>query len=211
MFKLFPILINIKGKKCVVIGGGSVAERKLKSLLRYGAKVILVSPEITNNLKKMVNDGKIEYIKKEYRKEDIKDAFIVVAATSNKQVNFQITKDAKFLINSVDEVSDYNTEGILYTAPAVFKKGSLTIAVSTEFPALSRVIRDEISKLYGKNFALYLRYLKKLRKEIQRKILDSKRRKKIFREVASEKIVSVLQHHGFKEAKKEIDKILNEI
>ncbi|ACI22057.1 precorrin-2 dehydrogenase/sirohydrochlorin ferrochelatase family protein [Thermodesulfovibrio yellowstonii] len=211
MAKLFPILADIKGKKCVVIGGGTVAERKIKALLKYGANITLISPEISNNLKEIVQKGKIDYIKTEYKKENIKDAFLVIAATSNEKLNAQITKDAKFLVNCVSGQSNLNTNGLLYNVPAILHKGDLTIAVSTEFPALSRIIRDEISKLYGREFALYLKYLKKLRKEIQKTIPDIKRRQTIFRKIASKKIVSILKQYGFKEAKKEIEKIIDEV
>lgn len=115
------------------------------------------------------------------------------------------------MVNCVSGQSNLNTNGLLYNVPAILHKGDLTIAVSTEFPALSRIIRDEISKLYGREFALYLKYLKKLRKEIQKTIPDIKRRQTIFRKIASKKIVSILKQYGFKEAKKEIEKIIDEV
>ncbi|MCS7164404.1 MAG: bifunctional precorrin-2 dehydrogenase/sirohydrochlorin ferrochelatase [Thermodesulfovibrio sp.] len=211
MTKLFPILADIRGKKCVVIGGGSVAERKIKTLLKYGAKITLISPEISKNLKEIVKKGQIDYKNTEYKKEDIKDALLVVAATSDERLNIQIAREANFLVNCVNRQDRVNTKGVLYNVPAVLHKGDLTVAVSTEFPALSKIIRDEISKLYGREFALYLRYIKKLRKEIQKKIPDTKRRQTIFKKVASKKIVSILRQYGFKQAKKEIEKILNEI
>lgn len=211
MAKFFPVFIDVKGKKCVVIGGGAVAERKIKTLLKYGAKITLISPEINENLTKIVEKGKIEYIKKQYSKEDIEDALLVVAATSDEKINTQIVKDARFLVNSVNEHSRLKINGLLYNVPAILHKGDLAVAVSTEFPALSRVLRDEISKLYGREFALYLKYLKKIRKEIQKKIPESKKRQEIFRKIASKKIVSILQQYGFKEAKKEVDKIIDEI
>lgn len=75
MAKLFPILADIKGKKCVVIGGGTVAERKIKTLLKYGANITLISPEISNNLKEIVQKGKIDYIKTGYKKKTLKMLF----------------------------------------------------------------------------------------------------------------------------------------
>ncbi len=211
MTKLFPILVDIKDKKCVIIGGGTVAERKIKTLLKYGAKITLISPEINDNIKEIVKKGEIKHIKAEYKKEYIKNAFLVIAATSNDKLNAQIAKDAKFLVNCVSGQYSLNSNGLLYNVPAILHKGDLTIAVSTEFPALSRIIRDEISKFYGREFALYIKYLKKLRKEIQKKIPDIKRRQTIFRKIASKKIVSILKQYGFKKAKKEIEKIIYEI
>lgn len=209
MSKFFPILINIKNQKCIVVGGGSVAERKIKTLLKYGAKIIVISPEITDNIKKLVDRGKIKHVKRLYRKGDAKEAVLVVSATSDSKINAQIAKEAEFLINTIEGKN--KTKGIKYIVPAIFERGNLTIAVSTEFPSLSRIIRNEIAKLYGKEFALYSRYIKKVRKEIQGKIPDDKKRQALFRKIASKKIVSILKQDGFKEAKKEIDRILNEV
>lgn len=211
MSEFLPIFINIKGKKCVVIGGGAVAERKIKTLLKYGAQITVISPDITDYIQKKVSTGKIKYIKRKYIKKDVEDAILVVAATSDKQTNIKIAKDSSFLINSVETSKLRNISGIVYTVPAIVRKGDLTIAVSTDFPALSRVIKNEISKLYGKEFASYLKYLKQIRKKIQGQISDSKKRQAIFRNIASEKIVSILRQYGFKEAKKEIEKIIDEV
>lgn len=209
MAKFFPVLINIKDKKCIVIGGGCVAERKVKTLLKYGAKVTLISPEINENLKKLADQGKIRFIQRKYRKSDIKDAFVVVAATSDTSVNSKIAKDAKFLVNIVDK-STTESDGVFYIVPAIFQNNELTIAVSTEFPALSKLLRDEIAKNYGKEFASFLKYLKKIRKEIQQRIANHKERQRIFREIASPQVVSILQQEGIKKAKEEIERIINE-
>jgi len=211
MAKLFPVLIDIEGKKCVVFGGGSVAERKVKTLLEYGAKITLISPEITEKLKKFIIEGKIEYFPREYKKGDTKDAFLVVPATSDSKINEEIAKEANFLVNLVEKKKINKLKAIIYTVPAILEKGDLKIAISTEFPALSKLLKEEIEKFYGKDFALYLKYLNKLRREIQRKIPNDKERQKIFKKIASKKTVSILKQKGFKNAKKEIEKIINEV
>jgi len=211
MAKLFPVLIDIEGKKCVVFGGGSVAERKVKTLLEYGAKITLISPEITEKLKQFILEGKIEYLQREYRKGDTKDAFLVVPATSDSKINEKIAKEAKFLVNLVEKKKINKLKAIIYTVPAIVEKGDLTIAISTEFPALSKLLKEEIEKFYGKDFALYLKYLNKLRREIQKKIPDDKERQKIFKKIASKKTVSILKQKGFENAKEEIEKIINEV
>lgn len=211
MSDLFPVFIEIKDKKCVVIGGGVVAERKIKTLLNYGANIMVISPKITKSIEKLIQSNKISHIKKLYTKDDLKDALIVVAATSNSAVNKQIVKDAKFLVNSVEKREEYiKNDNIKYIVPAIFEKEGLIVAISTEFPALSKTLREEIKKYYGKDFALYIKYLKKLRGELKEKISDAKKRRKIFREIASKEIVSILRQDGFRKAKEEIDRIINE-
>ncbi len=211
MSDLFPVFIDIKDKKCVVIGGGVVAERKIKTLLNYGAHITVISPKVTKSIEKLIQSNKISHIKKLYTKDDLKDALIVVAATSNSAVNEQIVNDAKFLVNSVEKREDYvKNNNIKYIVPAILEKDGLTVAISTEFPALSKTLREEIKKYYGKDFALYVRYLKKLRRELKKKISDAKKRRKIFRKIASKQIVSILRQYGFKKTKEEIDRIINE-
>ncbi|MDI6714628.1 MAG: bifunctional precorrin-2 dehydrogenase/sirohydrochlorin ferrochelatase [Thermodesulfovibrio sp.] len=211
MAKYFPILVNIKDKKCVIVGGGPVGERKIKTLLKYGAKITLISPETTDKIKELINRGKINYINREYKKGDLEDAFLVVAATSSSKINRQIARDAYYLVNIVEK-GDFqeNMNNISYTVPAIYEMDDLTIAISTDFPALSKLLKDEIAQNYGKEFAKYLKYLKKIRREIKQKIADNKRRQKIFRKIASKKIVSILRQKGFEEAKREIEKIINE-
>ncbi|MCS7203591.1 MAG: bifunctional precorrin-2 dehydrogenase/sirohydrochlorin ferrochelatase [Thermodesulfovibrio sp.] len=211
MVKFFPILIDIRDKHCVVVGGGSVAERKVKTLLKYGAKVTVISPNITQRLRKIFLEKKIGYINRKYKKGDLKGAYLVVAATSDRKVNLQVAKDAKFLVNLVEKTEKIKNSNIVYIVPAVVEKTSLTVAISTEFPALSRSLKNELSKFFGKEFALFTRYLRKLRREIQKKVPNTKKRQSIFRKIASEEIVSILRQYGFKEAKKEVEKILNEI
>lgn len=209
MKKYFPVLINLEGKKCVVIGGGKVAERKIKTLLKFGAKVTVVSPEITKNIAKLVEEKKVHYLQKKYASQDIEDAFLVIAATSDSDTNQRIINDAKFLVNSVENIlSDSSNISVIF--PALFERGSLQIAVSTEFPALSKTIRDELRENYGKEFALYIQYLRKLRSQLKEKIIEPKKRREVFRKIASKKVVSKLRQDGFKKAKEEIRAIVDE-
>jgi precorrin-2 dehydrogenase/sirohydrochlorin ferrochelatase len=211
MSTFLPILIDIRNKKCVVIGGGSVAERKTKTLLKHSANITVISPNITNNIKKLIQDRKIKYLKKNYVKDDLEDAFLVIAATSDSEVNAQIIRDAKFLVNNVEKVENLKTnDNIQFIFPAIFEWGGIKIAISTEFPALSKLIKEDFKDIYGKEFALYVRYLKKLRRIIKKNIENNKERERLFRKIASKKIVSVLRQQGFKKAKEEIERIIYE-
>ncbi|MBI5042621.1 MAG: hypothetical protein HZC10_02055 [Nitrospirae bacterium] len=93
--RYYPIFLDLKNKKCVVIGGGSVAERKAITLLSCNADVWVISPEITPRLKELAKKKKLRYIKKRYEDRDIKDAFLVVAATNNRDANKAVFAAAK--------------------------------------------------------------------------------------------------------------------
>ncbi|MBI4838205.1 MAG: bifunctional precorrin-2 dehydrogenase/sirohydrochlorin ferrochelatase [Nitrospirae bacterium] len=193
----YPVYINLRGKKAVVAGGGNVAERKALALLNAGAAVTVVSPELTKRLGYLGEKGKITHIKRQYKKGDLRNAFIVVACTSSEKTNAEIARNAKCLVNVVDTPSEGN-----FIAPSAVKRGPLTIAVSTEgaSPAVSKAIRKELEKLYGREFAHYLRALVQMRRKAIKKIKDIKKRRKIFQDLASEEMFNILRSQGFKAA-----------
>lgn len=148
--RYYPVNLNIKGKVCVVIGGGRVAERKIRNILLCGGKVKVISPELTGLLMKMVRQGKIDYLRTEYRPGMCKGAFLVYAATSNRKVNAQIAREAErsgILVNVCD-----SAEESTFILPAVMRKRGVTIAVSTDglSPAKSVRARDRLKELIEK-------------------------------------------------------------
>jgi precorrin-2 dehydrogenase/sirohydrochlorin ferrochelatase len=148
--RYYPVNLNIKGRLCVVIGGGRVAERKVKNLLRYGGRVRVISPDLTDRLSKWVIQGKLDYTRGEYRTSHLKGAFLVYAATSERKVNAEIARDAakrKLFVN----VADSATEST-FILPAVLRKRKVSIAVSTDglSPETSVRIRDRIKEMIEK-------------------------------------------------------------
>lgn len=145
--KYYPINLDIRGKRCVVIGGGKVADRKIKNILLCGGKVKVVSPELTEALSKMAKQGRIAYTRAEYHSGVIEGAYLVFAATSRRKVNAQIARDAKRLGIPVN-VCDSPREST-FILPAVLRKKGMTISVSTGgvFPARSVKVRDTLKRL----------------------------------------------------------------
>lgn len=174
----YPVLLNLKGKKCVVVGGGKVAERKTLPLLRSGAEVTVISPECTVRLKEENLKGRIQYISRRYKKGDLKNAFLVIAATDSNETNRKISEDATCLVNIVDMPLLCN-----FIVPSVVRRGPLTIAVSTSgiSPSLARTIRKELEGLYGREFVKHLNYIKKMRAKALSGIKNSKERTRFLR------------------------------
>ncbi|MBI3592988.1 MAG: NAD(P)-dependent oxidoreductase, partial [Nitrospirae bacterium] len=94
-FLYYPAFIDLRGKQCVVVGGGKVAERKALALLRSGALVRVISPVITGVLEKHKKKGRIEHIERTYKKGDLKGTFLVIAATSDDRINAEISNHAQ--------------------------------------------------------------------------------------------------------------------
>ncbi|MFN3739078.1 MAG: bifunctional precorrin-2 dehydrogenase/sirohydrochlorin ferrochelatase [Thermodesulfovibrionales bacterium] len=187
--KYYPAFLNLEGKDCVVIGGGRVAERKIKSLLRAGATVTVISPVSTENIKKLVRKNKVKLLKRNYKKGDLKKAFLTIAATSSRELHAKIAKEFKGLLNVVDEPELCN-----FIVPSVVKRGPLTIAISTSgaSPAMAKTIRKEIERLYTKEIGLYLNELNKIRGKIKK--LPQKEKMRVIRLLSSHKILKALRN-----------------
>lgn len=204
--KYYPAFLDIKDKKAVVVGGGRVAERKVRLLLSAGASVTLISPDITQPLRRMAEKGILSHIKRNYRRGDLKDAFIVVAGTSSAEVNLRIAENAGHLVNVVDAPWAGN-----YIVPSIVKRGQLTIAISTDgsSPALSKTLRKELEKYYSREFASYLRLVEKVRSEALDKIKNEKQRERFLKSLASEDMLATLRTRGLHAAKKKVRDLLN--
>jgi len=209
--KYYPVFLNLKGVKAVVVGGGRVAERKASALLKAGALVKIISPAITKTLEKYKKQGLVSHIKREYRPGDLKDAFIVIAATSSRPTNVTIEAESKNLprlINVVDTPTMGN-----FIVPSIVNRGHLTIAISTEgsSPALSKAIRKELEEIYGPEFSDYLKFVEGIRRQAMKKIKDSGDREKFLKSLASEDIFRTLRKNGVKATVKKIQSRMKDL
>jgi len=162
----FPIFLNLEGKLCVVIGGGKVGERKVRSLLEAKALIKLVSPEATPALQKLAEEGQIIWERRGYQPGDLEGAWLVVAATNDPLVQksiYQEANDKRVFCNIVDV-----PEFCSFIVPSVIKRGSLTIAISTSgaSPAVARRIREGLELQFGLEYEVYLKLMENLRKQI---------------------------------------------
>lgn len=195
----YPLFVNLRGKKVVVVGGGKVAERKILSLLKACADVTVISPRITKKIENERCKGNLKLINRQYRKGDLDNAFLVIAATDCPVTNEKASKDAPCLLNVVDTPRLCN-----FIVPSTVNRGPLTIAVSTGgvSPALSRSIRRELEKEFGSEFAHYLESLRKIRAEAVEVIRDKRKRSRFLKALASDKLLEMLKEKGFKETKR---------
>lgn len=166
MKNYYPVSLDLTHKRCVIIGGGEVAQRKAERLMECGAQVTIVSRTLTPLLEDGKKAGKIDHIDTEYEKKALYGAFMVIGATDRNDVNAQISQDALslgILVNIVDDPDRCN-----FILPSLVQQGDLSIAVSTggKSPALARKIRQEIQKQYGPEFKILLELMGSLRKKI---------------------------------------------
>lgn len=148
--KYYPAFLNLKGKRCFVIGGGKVAERKIKTLLSSGADLAVISPSLTSNIKRLIKRQKIRFIENRFKSPNLKNAFLVIGATNDKKTNrevFEYCRKNNILVNIVDspKISDF-------ISPAILKRKDLIVAISTSGlnPALAKRVRQDLEKFFKK-------------------------------------------------------------
>lgn len=162
----YPIMLNMKGKAVAMVGGGRIAYRKMVGLLRAGANVTVISPEINLNIEKLINENQIAWKKKLFEPGDLDFVWLVIAATNSKEVNEFIALSAgdHQLVNVINNHNKGN-----FHVPAKLTRGELTISVATggASPILAKVIRDELAVIYDETYEDYLSFLAKSRKKMK--------------------------------------------
>jgi siroheme synthase-like protein len=166
--KYYPAFISLTGRDCLVIGGGTVAQRKIETLLECQARVRVISPQVVSRVAELAAAGSIELVDRGYAEGDLDGAFLVVSATNDAAVNQQVSLEAARrgqLINVVDDPDHSN-----FIVPATLNRGDITIAVSTAgtSPALARRIKHDIEESIGAEYA----DVAKLVGEVRRNLLD---------------------------------------
>ena len=198
----YPVFLDISGKRCFVIGGGRVAERKCAPLVKAGARVTVISPEISPLLERYKKKGLLSHLRRNYRTGDIKCASLAIAATDSADINRKVVSDAsayRVLLNVVDSPSLCN-----FIVPSVLRQGPLTIAVSSGgvSPAMSRSIRKRLGGLYGNDFSKYLKFLGGVRFRVMEEMQDRKKRGLLLKALASDEMIEILLRKGFHAARR---------
>lgn len=181
---LFPVFIKLAGRACVVVGAGSVAESKIASLLESGAQVTVIAPNALDEIKRLSASRRIRWIPRKFVAADLDRAFLVVAATSDPNVNRAVFREASergVLCNSVDDPPNCH-----FYFPAVVRRGPLQIAISTsgESPALAQRIRREIEDSLDASFGDWVDEIGERRREIIAALPSSDNRKRILHRLA---------------------------
>ena len=176
---LFPIFISLAGKKCVCIGGGNVASRKVEALLDFNADITVISPEINEQMDRLNQLGGLRLINREYLPGDLEGAFLAVAATSDRKTNEQVVHEAEsrnILVNVVD-----SPEKCTFVFPSIVRRGDLVIGITTsgDFPILSKKVREKIELLFPGYYSDVLAVLKEYRKKAIIEIPDAEKRKTV--------------------------------
>ncbi len=193
----YPVILRLEGKTVVIVGGGKVAERKVTGLLGTGAEVIVVSPEASDEIQRLNRDGEIDWKQKSFSDGDIKDAFLIFAATNNLEINQLIRSSAAphQLVTIADDPGESD-----FHVPAHFQRGLLSIAISTggASPTLASKIREQLEEQFDDSYEDYLDFLFSKREWILKEVDNASLKRKLLKTiVSSEFLTSDNREHEF--------------
>ena len=204
MMRYYPLNLDLKNKKCLVVGAGQVAARKVRRLLECGACVSVIGPQAAPAIKTLAEKKKIAFKNRGVALRDLRNAYLVVSAAGDRQINSRVSsycfRRGK-LVNVADAPDESN-----FILPAVVRRGSLTITVSTDglSPALSKKIRQGLEKEFGGEYVKLLRLMQELRPLALRKIKSPVLRKVFFQKAVREEIIKLLRENKDTLARKKV-------
>lgn len=177
----YPMMVHLLGRRCLVVGGGRVAERKVRLLLTCGAAVRVVSPTASPAIEALAGSGRIRLSRRRVRRTDLAGAFLVFAATDDPAVNGRVAAlawEAGGLVNVADDPA-----ACTFQVPASFRRGELTVAVATGggSPALAKRLRERLEATVGPEYDAFVAALRELREQARRRVAEPRARRAIYR------------------------------
>jgi len=206
----YPVFLNLRGRRAVVIGGGAVAEQKVLGLLSAGAHVTVVSPETTPRLAELAAAGGIDLRRRPYRSGDLAGAWLAIAGTDDRAANAQVWAEAEregVLLNAVDDLDHCS-----FIAPAIHREGAITVAVSTsgKSPALAARLRQRVARLVGPAEARLCELLGELRPELAARVPDSHVRTALWYCIVDSDVIEFVRRGDMEGARGRIDELVSE-
>ena len=187
MKRLFPLFLRLDGRRCLVVGAGTIGEGKISGLLESGPAIRVVAPKATERVQQWARAGRIRWLRREFRDSDLDGCICVVAATSSNKLHRRIFRQARqrgVLCNVVDvpELCDFYY-------PAVVRRGALQIAISTsgESPALAQRLRKQLERKFGPEYAAWVKQLGTSRRKLNASSADAEVKKSKLHAMVNEK------------------------
>lgn len=208
--RYYPAHLDLVNRPVLVVGGGAVAEGKTLQLLEAGARVSVVSPELTPGLERLAMEGRIEHRSGTFDADDVNGVILVIGATDDRAVNEAVAGAARMrgvLCNIVDdpELCDFIT-------PALVVRGNLQIGISTGggSPVLAQRVKREIGELIGEEYGELLELASQMRKRAKRLIPDFGMRREVLRKFVESDAIELLRAGSGDKVRQIIEDLLQE-
>lgn len=205
--KYYPVQLDIRRRPCLVVGGGAVGTRKVRTLVDCGADVTVVSPEATKPLMDLAAEKRIVLKRRPYRSSDLDGVFLVIGATDSADLNRTIHADASkqgTLCNIADQ-----PELCHFILPAVIERGDLLIAVSTsgKSPAFAKSLRKQLAAQFGPEYAEFLKLMGTVRKILLERTHDPEAHRRIFETLIEQGLLESIRNGD----RAQIDRLLTSV
>ncbi len=206
----FPVYLNLKAKRVVVVGGGEVAERKVLSLLGTGALIVVISPRFTAKLEALAAENRIQAHRRNYVHGDCAGAVLVFSAVDDPEAGRSVWKEASeanIFINTADQPSL-----CAFIMPAVVQRGNIGIAISTggSSPALAARLGRKISRLIGPEYAILADLMARARSSVRARIQNEEERKAVQYRILDSNVLQLLRRHDLAGAEHRLQEIIEE-
>ena len=188
--RYYPVQLDIRGRRCLVVGGGAVGTRKVDGLLSCGARVTVVSPQVTEDLRRLGARGAITLREREYAAGDLAGMVLVIGATDDEGLNRRVSADAE-RVRILCNISD-RPEICNFILPAVVQRGDLVITVSTsgKSPALAKKLRKALQSQFGEEYAVLLDLMGAIRERLLAEAHAPEEHKPIFERIVHSDILT---------------------
>jgi len=204
---MYPVSLVLRDRKCIVVGGGTVASHKAATLVEAGARVTVIAPEICDEIEALES---VEKIRREFTEPDLDGVFLAVGATDSSETNERVAVEAErrgLLVNIVDVPSLCN----FYVGSSI-NRGDFHIGISTggASPALAKKVRQELEAAYGPEYEVLTRLLGEYREKMVETVDDAAVRRAILTRLANSELGTVIKESGEAAARHAIDAIIAE-
>lgn len=205
--RYYPVNLDVQNRDCLVVGGGGVGERKVKTLLECGARVTVVTTLATERLQALASEGHIDLKARGYEPSDLEGKFLVIGATDSEEINEKISEDAArrgLLCNIADRPAACS-----FVLPAIVRQGDLVIAISTsnKSPAVARRIRQTLEKEFGPEYAVLLNLMGVIRQKLLAEAESPEAHKRMFERLLDEGLLEMIRDNRIKD----VDSLLNDV
>ncbi|MGD8834754.1 MAG: bifunctional precorrin-2 dehydrogenase/sirohydrochlorin ferrochelatase [Desulfobacteraceae bacterium] len=205
--RYYPVYLDIKGRSCLVVGGGQVGTRKVRTLLKCGARVRVISPEVTPTLAELAEQGSIELTRRNYHSSDLDKVFLVIGATDDQAFNRKIHRDAEAaqrLCNIADQPALCN-----FVLPSIVNQGDLSIAISTagKSPAFAKHLRRQLEGQFGPEYGRMLDLMGAVRKRLLAEEHTPEAHKPLFEQLIQNGLLEMIKAKNHQR----IDALLKEV
>jgi precorrin-2 dehydrogenase/sirohydrochlorin ferrochelatase len=165
--RYYPVFLDIAGKPVVVIGGGLIARQKMEGLMKAGAAITVISPQLNDDMSLLASEGRFRHEKRDYQPGDLEGYTIAFVATDDRAINATVAAEGKergVMVNAVDDTPNCD-----FVMPAIVTRGELILAVSTSgtSPAMARKMREELEEFLTEDYVLMLELAAEVRAELR--------------------------------------------